>query len=128
MVQKSTRTNGAKVLLGFLWKLLFRKAKRDVLFHGRSITTISSRKDNRKRNSTRSSSGDDNDTRLELKYPKVKQRSSDVGAREFYRRFVRSSLHYQFYSWYFNLLPLILFNRTALFNRTGKKNICFWNA
>ncbi len=110
----------------FFWAFFgnfFRKAKRDVLFHGRSITTSSSRKNNRKRNSTRSSSDDDNDTRLELKYPSENNVALMLAQGNFIGVLCARSLHYQFYSWYFNLLPLILFNRTALFNRTGKKNM-----
>ena len=119
----------------FFWDFFgnfFRMAKRDMTsaLRGKNVSTTRRRinTNNRSRNSKRGRLDDDDDKKLleiTSQYPSENAAALMLAQGNFIGVMCARSLHYQFYSWYFNLLPLILFNRTALSRRRKDDNLFF---
>jgi alpha-1,3-mannosyltransferase len=121
----------------FFWDFFgnfFRMAKRDMTsaLRGKNVSTTRRRINtiNRSRNSKKGrvdDDDDDDDDNLEItsRYPSENAAALMLAQGNFIGVMCARSLHYQFYSWYFNLLPLILFNRTALSRRRKDDDMLF---
>jgi alpha-1,3-mannosyltransferase len=90
-----------------------------------TTTTQRRRYDNRKMKDNIGGDDDGNSkieeqAKLDIIYPSENKIALILAQGNFIGILCARSLHYQFYAWYFNLLPLILFNRREPFARTRK--------